>query len=562
MANYLLEMQLAEDLTFTEIRFISSALKQGRTIIGYITPKGSSVDKRMGPQKFQFLTINDDQAEIIWLPPSRDGKPYSQEEIAGLKPDQKALLRSKEYEDVNEPRVVAEQQYSLQDLQVIDPTDDSWDDESGILARKAWKRKSRDVEEDAEGVSTLQLIFKDFPAEHDGSLDAYYDLERFTKEIADDIEIERDKKIITIKGKQMDLDEIEDFVYSSRGGPSMAKTYFEAYEVGTDAYRKHATKLTPGQKHKGKEEPEYNGDIEETGYTLTRQEYAEEVAKIKPLPTDIFYVKNDIEVIRNPSERQQRSMTADARRQIVSNPLNDPLLRSTNDKRGNTWIWKAHEGMHSYIEPTIEARERVKVNQNNRIPTHREVVRDAVRSGLTVPKKVQEEYPEYKKFFVEATKTIKVGEDSIGAENTTYAVVKNRMIVSLGEKDKMLALAKNKGGRVWVISDNKKIGDLVESTKLEERPKNESLEFDGVESDGEAEEMLDRIKQRAADRKDAAEIDRPERLTKVRPATRKILEKRALRAARALVFKRLSNGKSKSELLFADRLKIEKTNGR
>lgn len=29
MANYLLEMQLAEDLTFTEIRFISSALKQG-----------------------------------------------------------------------------------------------------------------------------------------------------------------------------------------------------------------------------------------------------------------------------------------------------------------------------------------------------------------------------------------------------------------------------------------------------------------------------------------------------------------------------------------------------
>ena len=31
-----------------------------------------------------------------------------------------------------------------------------------------------------------------------------------------------------------------------------------------------------------------------------------------------------------------------------------------------------------------------------------------------------------------------------------------------------------------------------------------------------------------------------------------------MRAARALVFKRLSNGKSKSELLFADRLKIER----
>ena len=391
MANYLLEMQLAEDLTFTEIRFISSALKQGRTIIGYITPKGSSVDKRMGPQKFQFLTINDDQAEIIWLPPSRDGKPYSQEEIAGLKPDQKALLRSKEYEDVNEPRVVAEQQYSLQDLQVIDPTDDSWDDESGILARKAWKRKSRDVEEDAEGVSTLQLIFKDFPAEHDGSLDAYYDLERFTKEIADDIEIERDKKIITIKGEQMDLDEIEDFIHNSRGGPSMAKTYFEAYGVGTDEYRKYATKLTPGQKHKGKIN-EHDGHGFKPGDAVT----------------------------------------------IPSKDLSGVVLSREKDD-----LYK----------------------------------------------------------------------------------------IQLDDSDKI----------TMAYADNMRWAGPMR-----------------YEDSDEAEEMLDRIKQRAADRKDASESDRPKSQTKVRTATRKILEKRAVRAARALVFKRLSNGKSKSELLFADRLKIER----
>ena len=38
--------------------------------------------------------------------------------------------------------------------------------------------------------------------------------------------------------------------------------------------------------------------------------------------------------------------------------------RFTTDKNGNRYIWRADYGMHSMIEPGIEAREKVAVGQN------------------------------------------------------------------------------------------------------------------------------------------------------------------------------------------------------
>ena len=60
-------------------------------------------------------------------------------------------------------------------------------------------------------------------------------------------------------------------------------------------------------------------------------------------------------------------------------------------------------------------------------------------------------------------KTIKVGEDAVGANSTHYALVRGRQVVAIGEKDEMLTLCSNQGGRVWVST--KRVGDLVESKK-------------------------------------------------------------------------------------------------
>jgi hypothetical protein len=59
------------------------------------------------------------------------------------------------------------------------------------------------------------------------------------------------------------------------------------------------------------------------------------------------------------------------------------------------------------------------------------------------------------------TKTIKVGEDTVGAPRTHYALVKEREVVAVGTKEEMLALHQEEGGRVWVSTKN--IGDIVEA---------------------------------------------------------------------------------------------------
>lgn len=81
------------------------------------------------------------------------------------------------------------------------------------------------------------------------------------------------------------------------------------------------------------------------------------------LPHDVFYV-DGIEVIRNPTSTDYRQMSDEVRKEFPKMPRGDISTRFTQDARGNRWIWKAHEGTHFSMEPLIQAREGVAVNQN------------------------------------------------------------------------------------------------------------------------------------------------------------------------------------------------------
>ena len=69
-------------------------------------------------------------------------------------------------------------------------------------------------------------------------------------------------------------------------------------------------------------------------------------------------------------------------------------------------------------------------------------------------------------FQTEQIKTIKVGEDALGHiidARIHYAVVSDRKVQAVGEKDEMLDYCRENGGRVWKTT--KQVGDLVEETE-------------------------------------------------------------------------------------------------
>jgi hypothetical protein len=141
-----------------------------------------------------------------------------------------------------------------------------------------------------------------------------------------------------------------------------------------------------------------NAAVIASGHELTREVYDELKSKFKPKPRDVFYVA-DTEVIRNPSDSDRRRMSAEVRSEFGRDSSGDPATRFTKDTFNNTWIWKAHQGMHFKIEPGITSREGVEVNQSNSVPDHVELVQDALRANKPVPLKVQEQYPRYAEFF-------------------------------------------------------------------------------------------------------------------------------------------------------------------
>ena len=100
-----------------------------------------------------------------------------------------------------------------------------------------------------------------------------------------------------------------------------------------------------------------------------RQEYGEqEPKKIEPpkvvIAPETKY-RDKVEVIKNPSQSQLKQMRKEA---LMSYGLfaqeEGSLLRSTQDAKGNKYYWKAHQALHSSIEPFITKEFDVEVNQN------------------------------------------------------------------------------------------------------------------------------------------------------------------------------------------------------
>lgn len=137
------------------------------------------------------------------------------------------------------------------------------------------------------------------------------------------------------------------------------------------------------------------------GHLLTQEEYNFFINQIQKLPKKIFYAgyMGDTEIIRNPSDSDRRKMSSEVRSEFGRDISGDPATRFTNDIYGNTWIWKSHQGLHSYIEPMIEREENVEVNQNNRIPNRSEIVKHAIKNGYFIPDFVKKEFSRYQEFF-------------------------------------------------------------------------------------------------------------------------------------------------------------------
>jgi hypothetical protein len=86
------------------------------------------------------------------------------------------------------------------------------------------------------------------------------------------------------------------------------------------------------------------------------------VDSIRLKPREVFYVGR-AEVIRNPSDSDYRQIKKEHQEEYPNDRMGE-TTRFTTDKNGNRYIWRADYGMHSMVEPGIEARENVTVGQN------------------------------------------------------------------------------------------------------------------------------------------------------------------------------------------------------
>lgn len=188
-------------------------------------------------------------------------------------------------------------------------------------------------------------------------------------------------------------DDIASASIGGRGVPKYADTaYMAAVEAGdmeaTQRMVNQAARETIGRSPRS---------VVELGRFLSKGEFESARARVKPLPRKVFYVGN-VEVIRNPTGDDIRGMTAEARSARGGRPSVDPDTRFTHDNYGNTWRWKSEKGTHSMIEPSIKREEGVEVNQNNGLPYHTDLVKDAIRNGEYIPNEVLAEYPRYAEF--------------------------------------------------------------------------------------------------------------------------------------------------------------------
>jgi len=133
-------------------------------------------------------------------------------------------------------------------------------------------------------------------------------------------------------------------------------------------------------------------------HEMTKAEYERQVSQIKPKPTEYLNVGKTM-VIQNPTPDDHRFLSSQAREKFPNMPKGEAVVRKTKDKKGNQYIWMAHEATHGMIEPEISKIVGEDLNQNHDIPTHKDHLREALRTGMKIPKAVQDEYPQYADLF-------------------------------------------------------------------------------------------------------------------------------------------------------------------
>lgn len=157
----------------------------------------------------------------------------------------------------------------------------------------------------------------------------------------------------------------------------------------------------------------------------------------------------------------------------------DPLVAAAYDL-----LKSVKEGAHEPLNLPNEKELAMVITQLNFVCHASAEIRDILNNGGSYPEWFQnklsglhstmqdlhsyilgKESGNLKEVQTEQVKTIKVGEDAVGTDaELHYAVVSNRKVQAVGEKEEMLDYCKENGGRVWKTA-TLQVGDLVEEAK-------------------------------------------------------------------------------------------------
>lgn len=158
----------------------------------------------------------------------------------------------------------------------------------------------------------------------------------------------------------------------------------------------------------------------------------------------------------------------------------DPLVTAAYDL-----LKSVKEGAHEPLNLPNEKELAMVITQLNFVCHASAEIRDILTNGGSYPEWFQnklsglhstmqdlhsyilgKESGNLKEVQTEQVKTIKVGEDAVGTDaELHYAVVSNRKVQAVGEKEEMLDYCKENGGRVWKTA-TLQVGDLVEELDL------------------------------------------------------------------------------------------------
>jgi len=90
------------------------------------------------------------------------------------------------------------------------------------------------------------------------------------------------------------------------------------------------------------------------------------------------------------------------------------------------------------------------------------------KTGELKKTKLSKHTKKYRQMYGEDVKTIKVGADALTTEEKPhYALIKNRKVVAVGEKEELLQRCAEEGGRVWLTTC--KENELVEELQIDEK---------------------------------------------------------------------------------------------